>query len=95
MSATQETEFRHTDRWGRSRQYENRGRPMSEEKLSAFGLWVKNSEFTRKDVAEKLEISKSYVDLMCRGERTPGRALAVKIEKLTGIPVESWDPLSQ
>jgi DNA-binding XRE family transcriptional regulator len=90
MSAVQEASFQRVDRWGRARQYENRGRPMNEEKISTLGLWVKSSGLSRKEVAEKLGISLSYVHLLCRGERRPDIDLAFKIEELTGIDAKSW-----
>lgn len=90
MSAMQEASSLRLDRWGRARQYENPGRPVNEEKQNAFGSWIKESGFSRKEIALRLGISLSYVHLLCRGERRPDLELAFKIEELTGIDAKSW-----
>ena len=44
---------------------------------------------TKEAIAEKLDISRSYVSLIASGDRQPALRLALRIAKLTGVPVES------
>lgn len=43
------------------------------------------------EFAKRIGCSRAYVWEIERNGRKPGRALAVRIEALTGIPVSSWD----
>jgi hypothetical protein len=47
---------------------------------------------TREEAAERLSINRTYLDMVCRGARRPGLALALAIEKLTAgaIPAAEW-----
>ena len=65
------------------------GRPRKEE--NALARWIdKTADGNRDDVAKKLEISREYLDRLCRGERRPSLALALNIEAKTGIKVAEW-----
>ncbi len=46
----------------------------------------------RKFVAEKLDCTPTYIDMLSRGsgERQPSLEMAAKIEDLLGIPVRAW-----
>jgi transcriptional regulator with XRE-family HTH domain len=44
----------------------------------------------RKAVAGKLDCSVEFVRLLLAGEKTPGLALALKIEEILRIPVSYW-----
>lgn len=44
---------------------------------------------TQDSLAERLGVSRSYVSLLTSGERQPGLALALRIETITGVPVEA------
>jgi DNA-binding transcriptional regulator YdaS (Cro superfamily) len=47
---------------------------------------------TPEEAAEKLGINRTHLDMLCRGARKPGLALALAIEKLTNgaIPPANW-----
>lgn len=45
---------------------------------------------THEWLAKQLGVNRSYVSLLRSGERRPGRDLAVRIERITGVPVESF-----
>ena len=67
-----------------------RGRPRaSETKLSR---WIDASGTTREAFAKKLGVNRTYLDMLCRGARRPGLALALEIERLTrgGVPAAAW-----
>jgi plasmid maintenance system antidote protein VapI len=42
--------------------------------------------------AEMLDVDRSYLSQLLAGKRGVGLSTAVKIERVTGIPVESWVP---
>ena len=44
---------------------------------------------SERDLAEKLGVSISYINMLKRGERRPSPELAQKIETITGIPFRS------
>lgn len=76
------------DRWGRSRQYESRGRPVAPQ--NKLGEWVKSSGLTRAEAASKLGCSRSHLDKLCRQGSKPSLDLANKIQEVTGIPTAYW-----
>ena len=47
-------------------------------------------KFMQREVAEYLGIHFTFVCQLVAGKRSPGLDNAVKIERLTGIPVEAW-----
>lgn len=46
--------------------------------------------FTQADAARYLAFDEPYISVLVSGKRTPGLDNAVKLERLTGIPVEAW-----
>jgi transcriptional regulator with XRE-family HTH domain len=58
------------------------GRPLVRQ--GRLGLWLVASALDREVVAEKLGISRRYLDHIAREDRRPSLAVAAKIEKLTG-----------
>lgn len=52
--------------------------------------WIRRSERTQAETAELFGITESYVSMLVNRKSTPGREMAVKIERLTGIPVAAW-----
>lgn len=44
----------------------------------------------QKDVAKRLGVSESFLSLLAAGKRTPSMAVAGRIQKELGIPVEAW-----
>ncbi len=45
---------------------------------------------TQTDIAKRLGVGSSYLSLLAAGKRTPSMAVAAKIQKELGIPVEAW-----
>ena len=41
-------------------------------------------------IAKRIGVGPSYLSLLASGSRKPSRAVAEKIEKELGIPVEAW-----
>lgn len=55
-----------------------------------FRDWMERRGVNQREAAELLSITDVFVSQILNNVRTPGLANAVKIERLTGIPVESW-----
>lgn len=53
-------------------------------------VWIAERNFKMYEVAQALDVTDQAVSMICHGKRKPGLALAVRIEKVTGIPVEVW-----
>lgn len=53
-------------------------------------VWIAERNLKQYEVAEALDTTPNNVSLLCNGHKKPGLALAVRIEKVTGIPVEVW-----
>jgi len=45
---------------------------------------------SQKEIAKRLKLSPSYFSLLVSGKRTPSMAVAGRIQKELGIPVEAW-----
>lgn len=54
--------------------------------------WINRREFTQREAAKYLSFDETVMSNLLVGKRNPGLANAVKIERLTGIPVEAWMP---
>ena len=52
--------------------------------------WMRRRGFKQADAARYLEMDQGYLSRIVNGEQTPGLNLALKLERLTGIPVETW-----
>jgi transcriptional regulator with XRE-family HTH domain len=52
--------------------------------------WIERRQVNQREAAELLSITDVFLSQILNNVRTPGLANAVKIERLTGIPVESW-----
>lgn len=46
--------------------------------------------FNQADAARYMEFEQPFISQLLSGVRTPGLANAIKIERLSGIPVEAW-----
>lgn len=57
-----------------------------------MALFLSESDVTESALAERLGCSQSYVNQLKNRRKRPGRLMTVKIERITGIPVSSWDP---
>jgi DNA-binding XRE family transcriptional regulator len=58
-------------------------------KYKTLADYLDQTGTTQDFLAEKLGVSRSYVSLLASGERQPALPLALRIEALTGVPVES------
>ena len=54
--------------------------------------WMHRRKFLQAEAAEYLGVHFTFVCRLVSGKRSPGLDNAVKIERLTGIPVEAWLP---
>jgi plasmid maintenance system antidote protein VapI len=53
--------------------------------------WIERSGYKRQaDVAEFFQFKESFLSMLVNGKRVPSLDNAVKIESLTGIPVQAW-----
>ncbi len=52
--------------------------------------WLKDREMTQRELAGRLGITDAHMSSIVRGDDTPGLALAVRIEDLTGIPARDF-----
>lgn len=52
-------------------------------------MWIKRHDLTRATVAERLGISRKYLDYLCREERRPSLEVASRIERLTEGEVDA------
>lgn len=67
-----------------------RGRPRKRE--TALSRWIDEVGKSREEVAEELEVTRTHLDRLCRGDRRPSLELALAIETLTGgeVGAASW-----
>ncbi len=52
--------------------------------------WMRRRGFTQADAARYMGCDESFVSMLMSGRRGAGLTNAIKIERLTGIPVEAW-----
>jgi transcriptional regulator with XRE-family HTH domain len=57
------------------------------ERLAAYRH---RSRMRQNELADLLGLTDSYLSQILSGRRRPGLDIAVRIETLTGVPVESW-----
>ena len=50
----------------------------------------KRSKMNQRTLARLIGITEAYLSQVLSGKRFPGRENALLIERLTGVPVESW-----
>lgn len=55
-----------------------------------FKDWMKRRGFNQSETAEFFGWGENVISQFANGRRSPGLARAIKIEELTGIPVEAW-----
>jgi transcriptional regulator with XRE-family HTH domain len=63
------------------------GRPPT--RVGKLAKWIESSGMTRTKVAEKLGISRQYLDQFCREERRPSLKIAMEIERITDKKVSA------
>lgn len=52
--------------------------------------WMRRRGFNQADACRFLGFDGASMSNFCAGKRTPGLDTALRIERLTGIPVEAW-----
>jgi len=66
-----------------------RGRPRLQ--TNRFGRWIDAKGMSREQVADRLGVTRPYIDRLCRGASSPNLTLAVMIEDLTKGTVRPRD----
>ena len=52
--------------------------------------WIKRSKLDQQETAALIEMDPAVLSKILVGRRRPGLDNALKIERVTGIPVEAW-----
>lgn len=50
----------------------------------------RRSKLKQYELARLIDVTDAFLSQVLSGKRRPGRENAVKIERATGVPVESW-----
>lgn len=66
-----------------------RGMPDGRERLRD---WIARSRLTQRAAAKLLGMHYTFLSQILSGDRSPALKTAVRIERVTGIPVEAWMP---
>jgi len=56
--------------------------------------WLRRSQLNQREGARLLGFHWTVINKILSGQRTPGLATALTIERVTGIPVDVWLPTS-
>lgn len=54
--------------------------------------WMERSKLTQRAAAMLLGMHYTFLNQILNSDRSPALATAVRIERVTGIPVEAWMP---
>lgn len=54
--------------------------------------WIDRRCESDREASRLLGLDHTYLSQILNGHRTPGLANSIKIERVTGIPVEAWVP---
>ena len=67
-----------------------RGRPRKRD--TPLSRWIDEAGKSREEVAEELDVTRTHLDRLCRGDRWPSLELALAIETLTdgAVSAASW-----
>lgn len=52
--------------------------------------WMRENRKTNEALGDELGVSHSYVSRLRNNERSPSLSIAVKLERIAGIPPSSW-----
>ena len=55
-----------------------------------LAAWLGRTKLTQYDLADSLGVSQGQVSSIVTGRRKPSLDLAIKIERLAGIPASAW-----
>lgn len=64
--------------------------PMTPTGSNQLRAWIDRTFRNDAEAALALQVSAAYLSYLLRGERVPGRDMALKIETVVGIPVRAW-----
>lgn len=61
--------------------------------MNRLAKWLEKNSKTQDELAEAIGVTQPYVSRLVSGERGPGLAVALAIEKFTrgAVPAVSWD----
>lgn len=54
-------------------------------------VWIAEKNLKRDDVAALLDVTPATVSCLTNGQRKPRLHVALRIQKIMGIPVEVWE----
>lgn len=54
--------------------------------------WIGRSKLSQRAAADLLDMHWTFLNQILNDKRSPALATAVRIERMTGIPVEAWMP---
>lgn len=54
--------------------------------------WIERTRMTQQEAAKLLRFHEAFLSQILGGHRRPGLKNAVRIERVTGIPVTAWVP---
>lgn len=60
---------------------------IGRERLAAY---LRRSRLKQNELADMVGVSAPYLSQIVRGRRKPGLDMALRIEQVTGVPVDSW-----
>jgi HTH-type transcriptional regulator/antitoxin HigA len=60
----------------------------SRHRAASLAEYIKNTSVTQTELARLLGVSPSTVNCYVSGRRTPSLGVAVKLSRITGVPVE-------
>ena len=63
--------------------------------IEQFKDWMARRGFSQREAAEFLGWHDTYICHVLKGRRVPDLTNAVRIERMTGIPVSAWVPSNQ
>ena len=55
-----------------------------------FQAWIKQQKLTHREVGERFHWGESVISKLTRGKQRPGLKSALALEKIAGIPPQSW-----
>ncbi len=62
--------------------------------MNLLATWLEEHDVSQDVFADKIGVTQGYISRLVNGERIPGGAIAIAIEKETGgdVPAASWYP---
>jgi transcriptional regulator with XRE-family HTH domain len=63
---------------------------MAKTKTHPVYLWRKSSGVSQRSLADAIGCNQSFLSLLEAGERSPSLALAARLKRATGLPLETF-----